>query len=138
MSHRDLQSIKGAKLKRIFGETPISEGMWIKGYKPEIGMWMMPNNEDTGTIEDFLAYMIHSEDRYWGHARNYVDVVLQETIQFPKRKTLKESKASKANIYAWLAVQENPGRLPATAIKTGYLNAKDPRVQPFQRWLKGL
>ena len=99
---------------------------------------MMPNNKDTGAIEEFLTYMIHLKDHYWKHAQDYVETILQEGKQFPERKTIKEKNISKANIHAWLAVQEEPGNPPGTAIEAGYFDAESVKVQPFRQWLRNL
>lgn len=136
--HRELQAESSSKLKKVFRETPVPEGLWVRDYSPKVGMWMMPNNKDTGEIEDFLSYMIHPKDHCWKHAQDYVETILQERKRFPGYKVIKENKALKAKIHAWLAVQEKPNRPPGEAIKRNYFNSNAPMAQPFQRWLGNL
>lgn len=136
--YEELQDIPSPELREIFCETPVPGGIWVRDCVPKVGMWMMPNNKDTGAIEEFLAYMIRQEDHCWEHTQKYVKTIFQEGIRFPKRKVLKEKNIPKANIHAWLAVQEEPGKPPGTAIKTGYFDTENLRVQAFRQWLGNL
>lgn len=137
-AHPKLQSISSSTLNKIFHEMPVQGGVWIKDYRPEVGIWMMPNNKDTGAIEDFLAYMIREEDHCWESAKDYVKTVFQKGMVFPDRRVLKEKDISKARIYAWLAVQEKPGSPPGAAIGIEYFDTEGPKVQAFQEWLGNL
>ena len=139
-AHKELQAASTPTLREVFHETPVSGGLWIRDYNPKVGMWMMPNNKETGAIEDCLAYMIHPKDHCWRHTQRYVETIFQEGKKNPNRKvkTLEGKNISKANIHAWLAVQEKPGIPPGTAIKAGYFNTTNPAAQSFQKWLGNL
>lgn len=117
------------KLDRCIPEMPVSKGICVSDYKPVVGMWMMPNNKDEGTIEKFLSYMIHPEDLCWKYAQKYIENVPETERKFHNKYV------TKANIHAWLAVQKEPGNPPGTAIAAGYLNIEEPKVQPFREWL---
>lgn len=131
--HKELQIMPSSELEKIFPETPVLGGIWVGNCNPKVGMWMMPNNKDSGAIEDFLTCMIRPKDRSWGHARGYVKTIFQE-----KCGVMEKSKIPKADFYAWLAVQKKPGKFPGAAIKHRYLDPDVPKAQPFQKWLGNL
>lgn len=68
---------------------------------PKVGVWLMPNNEALGMLEDFVAYLIPDNDPLSPH----VDTALAgiESAQLNKYK-----QRSKAFIHTWLAWQEPP------------------------------
>lgn len=134
----EVRPVAHTKLKKAFCANPVPEGIWIRDCKPKVGMWMMPNNEHPGTIENFLTEMIPPEDYRWDHAQNYVQTTLEKKEQFSKHKIFPKTKQMKADIYAWLAIQEDPGMFPGAAIKRKYFNSDAPKAQPFQKWLGDL
>jgi hypothetical protein len=64
----------------------------------------------------------------------------QEVVREAKNKgaTFKESYIDKAEIYTWLAWQNEPGRQIHQAIKYNILNPNNPKVQGFINWFKEL
>ena len=142
----DMAKLDKAKLKkRLEKEIPetlvakIRKGVWVENYKPwiskhksNLGLWMMPDNGSAGELEDLLFEMI-CEDHCWQHAREYVEKISKQEQRFQDHKT------KKANVYAWLAVQENPGgpsgQSIAKAMASKYLNIDISEAQPFRQWL---
>ncbi|MBC5795740.1 hypothetical protein H5968_11430 [Sphaerospermopsis sp. LEGE 00249] len=99
----------------------------------KFGVWIMPNNIIEGMLETFLGYMIPEQGEYlWEYA--------QEVVREAKNKgaTFKESYIDKAEIYTWLAWQNEPGRQIHQAIKYNILNPNNPKVQGFINWFKEL
>lgn len=125
-------------LETSIPEKPSFGGVWVAKSNPAVGMWMMPDNKNKGAIEEFLVPMIDSKDHCWKQAQNYVEEVSKKRKDFPKRMIFPERKTMKAKIHAWLAVQENPGSPPGTAIRSGYFNPDTPETQSFRDWLKNL
>ncbi|OBQ14397.1 MAG: hypothetical protein AN482_02020 [Anabaena sp. LE011-02] len=99
----------------------------------KFGVWIMPDNIIEGMLETFLGYMIPEQGEYlWQYA--------QEVAREAKNKgaTFKESYIDKAEIYTWLAWQDEPGRQIHQAIKYNILNPQTPKVQGFINWFKDL
>ena len=40
---------------------------------PRIGVWLMPDNQSLGELEDFVAQMIPSGDPVWPLSQDYID-----------------------------------------------------------------
>lgn len=101
---------------------------------PKIGVWIMPDNDTSGTLEDFLTLLVpsHPENSLFEHAQNSVYSIPDDAVLFPKR-----AKA-KALIHTWLAWQEEPGRPYGVAITKKFLDPNAPRVDVFVSWLNAL
>ena len=98
---------------------------------PRIGIWLWPDNQCPGELEDFVQTMIPSKDPVWPRSEAYIDC-----IPGPDRKFL-PGKEMKAKIYAWLATTETPGRM-GTAIKAQVLDVDGPLALKFADWLRRL
>ncbi|WP_413172343.1 DUF3226 domain-containing protein [Anabaena azotica] len=99
----------------------------------KFGVWIMPDNIIEGMLETFLGYMIPEQGEYlWEYAQD----VAKEAKN--KGATFKQSYIDKAEIYTWLAWQNEPGRQIHQAIKYNILNPNNPKVQGFINWFKDL
>lgn len=98
---------------------------------PRVGVWMMPNNESPGELENFLAEMIPEDDAVWPLARAYINGIPPDHREFQEGKTLR------AQIHAWLAAREDP-RPPGLAIGTHDLEIGRPLCVRFTAWLRQL
>lgn len=114
LSKADLQ--RGAKI--IFEEN-----------MPKIGVWVMPNNQNIGYLENFLADLIPTNDRLWERTKSVI-------FDLEKGKIQKYSppKKAKAQIHTWLAWQEAPGKPFGQAIESGYFDLKKTEVEVFLKW----
>ena len=99
--------------------------------RPRIGVWVMPDNDLAGELEDFVEKMIPSNDPVWPLSQHYVDDIPAMHRKFRTGKVLR------AKLYAWLAVRKIPGRMGA-AIGTGDLNANAADCAEFVDWLRRL
>ncbi|MDF5728276.1 MAG: hypothetical protein PUP92_09620 [Rhizonema sp. PD38] len=100
------ESIKG-KLSHYsykFPNTPDIDGTIIESIadKPRLGFWLMPNNQDSGKLEDFCAEL--AEPSSLAFARECV-----EEAQAKEATTFKTIDFSKALIHTYLAWQDEPG-----------------------------
>lgn len=102
--------------------------------KPKIGIWIMPNNEITGMLEDFVIDLIPANDPL----RPMIDEHLQQVEAKGLNRYNKTLHHSKAFIHAWLACQESPGRPMGQAITCKYLDPEQPLAAKFTAWLKEL
>lgn len=98
---------------------------------PCIGVWLMPDNGSSGEIENFVQRMIPSSDPAWPLAQEYVLTIPEESRKFSPKKT------SRAELYAWLATRETPGRM-GSAIGTEDLNSDGELCSSFLKWIERL
>lgn len=110
---------------------PEPGGTIIPGSQLRVGVWLMPNNQNTGELEDFVSQMIPAADPVWPLARQYID-----GIPLPDRK-FTAGKTRRAEIHAWLAARAEP-RLMGLAIRTHDLATNAPLCQTFLTWLNRL
>lgn len=96
-----------------------------------IGIWIMPDNQSSGELEDFIATMIPKEDPIWPASKNYIDGIPKVHRKFKEKKTLR------AIVHAWLATRSTP-RLIGTAIVANDLKTDGELCQKFQSWLNEL
>ena len=97
--------------------------------RPKIGIWMMPDNDLAGELEDFVEKMIPLNDPVWPLSQRYVDDIPAMHRKFRQGKVLR------AKLYAWLAVRKIPGRMGA-AIGAGDLNHNAPVCSGFVDWIR--
>ena len=111
---------------------PDPAGTVINTYgKPRVGIWLMPDNESTGELEDFIVRMIPEEDPIWPLSQQYVDGIPSALRKFSDVKTLR------AKLHAWLAVREDPRQM-GLAIRARDLEVNGVLCQKFIAWLEKL
>ncbi|HUT92517.1 MAG TPA: DUF3226 domain-containing protein [Thermoguttaceae bacterium] len=94
-------------------------------------VWVMPDNQSTGMLEDFLAGLIREDDEMLPRVDGFLDSIPTEQRRF------RPQHRPKARIHTWLAVGERPGRPMGQAIKAdSQLDANHPTVQPFLDWVQ--
>ncbi|MDQ2731194.1 MAG: hypothetical protein M3Y56_06010 [Armatimonadota bacterium] len=96
---------------------------------PRAGVWIMPNNQATGMLEDFLRFLVPQESLLFKHVQSSVTMIPEGERRFS------ELTEPKAIIHTWLAWQEEPGRPYGTAIKAKYLDLNVPEVDVLVTWL---
>ena len=74
---------------------------------PRVGIWLMPDNQSLGELEDFVAQMIPDNDPVWPLSQDYISRIPEEHREFAENKT------STAEVYAWLATREDPRQMGA-------------------------
>lgn len=98
---------------------------------PIIGLWIMPNNDLNGMLEDFLSFLAPENDPLLLKTEN----VLYE-IENKKLHKYKDAHHAKAKIHTFLAWQEDPGTPMGQAITKRYLQPDCDLAQLFVNWLK--
>lgn len=96
---------------------------------PSVGIWLMPDNQSTGELEDFVRTMLPDNDPVWPLSRSYIDGIDEEHRKF------KGGKVLRAKVHAWLATRKQPGRMGA-AIKEGELDIDGELAVSFTYWLQ--
>ena len=111
-------------------DSPCLLGTIIPG-SPQVGIWLMPNNQLPGELEDFVKKMIPAGDPVWPMSERYIDAIPEANRKFAAGKTLR------AKLYAWLATREIPNRM-GLAIGTGDLSTDNELSSAFVDWLQRL
>ena len=101
------------------------------GHRPRVGVWLMPNNQRPGELEDFVQEMIPNGDPVWCLAKRYIRDIPPEAIKFLTKKR------SRVELYAWLATRKEPS-LMGLAINRGDLQTDGPLCSAFLAWIEGL
>lgn len=100
--------------------------------KPNVGVWLMPNNQLPGMLEDFVQMLVPDEDTLWSRAELAVEQIPVEERLFPAQHEIK------AKIHTWLAWQHQPGTPMGQAITNRYLSADTPQALLLIDWLRRL
>jgi hypothetical protein len=99
---------------------------------PRVGIWVMPDNQTTGILEDFLRFLVPSGSALFGHVTASVAAIPEGERRFSQ---LAEPKAL---IHTWLAWQEDPGKPMGIAITARYLDPHVAQADALVSWLKRL
>lgn len=99
---------------------------------PRVGIWIMPDNQTSGILEDFLRFLVPTGSQLFEHVKSSIATIPENERYFNK---LAEPKAL---IHTWLAWQKNPGQPLGTAIKSRYLDANVTQVDVIISWLNRL
>ncbi len=95
-----------------------------------IGVWIMPNNQTVGMLEDFIAFLVPEKDCLMP----IVDSVLNQIEETNSNKYSSTHK-SKAKIHTWLSWQEDPGTPMGLAITKRYLTVNDTNCSMLINWI---
>lgn len=133
------QSIRDRLIASGYPEIPLlppAQG-WV--YAPSdpflkrVGVWVMPNNQLPGMLEDFAALLIPEDD----NLRPQAERILGE-IEITKINRYSIVHRSKALIHTWLAWQEVPGMPMGQAITVQALRGDSAIARVFVEWLNRL
>lgn len=112
-------------------EAPSAEGTIVDlSTGVRFGVWLMPDNRLPGIIEDFVRFLIPSQDTLFPRVDAFLASIPQQERLFP------EARRPKARVHTWLGIQEEPGKPLGQAITARYLDPHCPHVEPFLAWLR--
>lgn len=100
---------------------------------PVFGLWLMPNNQSNGMLEDFVMTLADENDVLMSES----DTVLASLEQRSLNRYTPEHR-SKAKIHTYLAWQEEPGKPMGQAITSRVLHAESESAKVFIEWIKRL
>lgn len=109
--------------------------------KPPIGIWLMPDNQSSGMVEDFVARLIPDHDLLAPKAEAILQDIEQEKLNLYIAQPFGKLRAphhSKALIHTWLAWQKIPGRPMGQSITAHALQYDKALANTFVAWLKRL
>lgn len=101
-------------------------------FLPRVGIWVMPDNQGKGILEDFLQFLVPEGSGLFEHVKSSVAAIPESERRFSR---LVEPKAM---IHTWLAWQEEPGKPLGTAITARYLDPGAAQVDVLVSWLRRL
>jgi hypothetical protein len=111
---------------------PATGAVHAEADKPRVGIWIMPDNVRTGMLETLLLALRVGEPALHDHAR---DATAQaRALGAPFRDTHRE----KAELHAWLAWQDPPGRQLHDAVRGRELPLAPPVTDAFVAWFRRL
>ena len=117
-------------------EAPAGDGTIIDSpagtLLPRCGIWIMPDNQTRGILEDFLRFLVPVGSSLFHHVRTSIAAIPVGERRFS------ELAEPKALIHTWLAWQKEPGKPMGTAITAHYLDASVPEVDVLVSWLNRL
>lgn len=101
-----------------------------RGRKPlRFGVWIMPDNNKNGMLEDFVAKMIRKDDDMLPRVDGFLESIKQQW-------RFSQEHLAKARIHSWLAIQKGPGKPMGQAIGAKkYLDMNREVVEPFLKWI---
>ena len=146
-----------AKLEEFFilenydlPECPPQEGLILPCVTPKentkstlkVGVWLMPDNNSPGELENFFARLIPAANPSWALAKEYIDKYMKQMNQAENQQgsfdMQKQYKVSKAEVHAWLATREKPGKMGAAISSSHGLDFDSELARRFARWLEDL
>jgi hypothetical protein len=98
---------------------------------PSIGIWLMPDNQNRGMLEDFLLSTVERKSL----------MAVRAAILFArmtKTANFKSAHKSKAIIHTYLAWQDEPGKPLGTSVTARALKPDTPLAIKFVTWLREL
>lgn len=109
-----------------------SGGVVVPGVKTnsKVGVWLMPDNINTGALEIFLLALVSPGDLLWPIA----DASTTNAENVERRFAANDG--MKARLHAWLAWQANPDAGIGPAIDKGFLNPMSPAADAFVGWFE--
>ncbi len=99
-------------------------------YGTRVGVWLMPDNRQTGALEDFLQDLIAEGDPLLRHAEDSAGRAKELGARFANAAALK------AVLHTWLSWQKEPGRPYGVAIQARYFGATSAAAEQFLTWFE--
>lgn len=101
-----------------------------EAYRACVGVWLMPDNQREGTLENFLRDLIEEDELLLPYAEESAERAKELGAGFSAKDT------DKAVLHTWLAWQEEPGLPYGTAIRARYFRDDSPAAQAFVAWFR--
>lgn len=113
-------------------DAPEPGGTVIHADGKHVGVWLMPNNQSPGKLEDFLAILVPPGDACWEWAGDAARGAADGGAAFA------EVDFIKAHIHTWLAWQREPGLPFGTAIRAATFAHDAALATAFVDWMTRL
>jgi len=127
-----LTKVIGNQGFRLPDEFP-PDGLVVMFGRIRFGIWIMPNNDDNGMLEDFISFLIPKEDKLFPIVNSTLD-----SLEHQKINEYQPIHRSKAAIHSWLAWQKDPGTPMGLGITKKYLTTDRETCRKLVNWLNML
>lgn len=117
----------------LTNELPPSGLVYKNAEEVKIGIWIMPNNNLNGMLEDFIQFLVPKDDLLLPIANETLEQIEKQNLN--QYNTIHKSKTL---IHTWLAWQEDPGTPMGLSITKKYLTTDEETCNKFVNWLKEL
>lgn len=114
--------------------SPDPAGTIIPGTKANrrVGVWLMPDNQNPGTLESFLQQLVPGNDPVWPYA-------LEAAVEARERGgNCAVEHELKSRIHTWLAWQEQPGMTFGVALRAAAFQSESTYANAFGAWFNRL
>ena len=101
-----------------------------EAYRARVGVWLMPDNQREGTLENFLRDLVEEVDPLLPYAEESSWRAKELGAKFSG------SDVDKAVLHTWLAWQEEPGLPYGTAMRARFFRDDSPAAQAFVTWFR--
>ncbi len=110
-----------------------AEGVIVEHQGIRFGVWIMPDNKSAGDLETFLRYLVpNTGEATWKHAEQSVAHARSIGAK------CKDAHVAKANLYTWLAWQDEPGQSPGRSLTQKILDPHGEGAATFINWFRSL
>lgn len=113
------------------------EGFVVDRADARLGVYVVPDNESAGALEDVVAKCIGDDDAGRRFAGEVCAEAAERSSTWPGR-WFKETHAAKARLHTWLAWHEKPGMPLGKAVQMGYIAPNAPAIIRFAGWCERL
>lgn len=113
-------------------EFPI-EGLIVTNKNIKVGVWIMPNNNLNGMLEDFISFLVPVGDKLLP-----IVVSTLANIEAKNLNSYSLIHKSKAIVHTWLSWQQDPGTPMGLGITKRYLNTNEETCEKLLNWLNVL
>jgi len=130
------KSIRNSLIKSGYSlpkSLPKNGGIYKQDELPKVGIWIMPNNDDEGMIEDFIRLLVPENDELIPLAEKILTEIKTQNLE-----RFKPTFRAKALIHTWLAWQSKPGTPLGQAVFKKYIDTDKQLCQDFIAWLQQL
>jgi len=108
-------------------------GLILNHQNLRMGVWIMPNNNLNGMLEDFISFLVPKDDKL-------LPIVYSTLLNIEQENLNKYSLIHKAKavIHSWLSWQGDPGTPMGLAITKRYLTTDNESCKLLINWLNEL
>jgi hypothetical protein len=107
---------------------------------PNVGIWLMPDNQQSGTLEDFITFLVPSIEQnvLWKATEDCLHKIPDQASLPGTEQRFRPKDYNKARIHTWLAWQREPGRPMGQAIAKRFLDVNAPHARTLVAWIRRL
>lgn len=104
---------------------------------PNVGIWLMPDNQHSGTLEHFISFLIPSIEQnvLWKLTQDCLRNIPDQDSLPAGEQRFRPADDRKARVHTWLAWQREPGKPMGQAITKRFLDVEAPHALALVAWI---